>query len=132
MRQNTWPPRELFKADARAHRERTGLNLKEQAEAMGFTSLAWNQYLYGKTQRPSIDALERAALLFGVSVTRWLSDPHGRIPGLGTDDLASLSAAKQATMQMVFQAFSVQEITDAQAMDYARAIQAMVDAGRRR
>ena len=70
-----WPLRWRFKELVTEYREANGLSKAEMAQALGLAESTLRNYLYNRQLVPSLGLLQRAAKLFGVSVTEFVDDP---------------------------------------------------------
>jgi hypothetical protein len=59
-----WPGRGVFRSHLDVFKLGSGLTNAEVAVLIGLKPTSLQKYLYGKTHRPSMDVLERAAKLF--------------------------------------------------------------------
>lgn len=76
-----WPQRLRFKALVSEFRTSHRLKRKDVADALGLAEPTLHNYLYNKKLTPSIDVIQRAARLFGVSITELVDDPGTGVPG---------------------------------------------------
>lgn len=71
-----WAQRERFKDAVKEYRETQGKLLREVAELIGIKEQTLKDYLYRDNVKPSLEVLQRAASLFGVSVLEFLDSPE--------------------------------------------------------
>ena len=75
MDPDVWPYREAFRKVVADYQRRTGKKQLEVAAELGTTLGTLRGWLYSRVKKPSLDVLQRASALFGVSVTEFLDDP---------------------------------------------------------
>lgn len=89
--------------------ERTGKKHVEIAQDFGTSLATFRGWLYNKTKRPSLDTLQRAASLFGVSVTEFIDDPGQEIGGKTASDLTE---KRRFIAGLMFDGITANELTD--------------------
>jgi len=97
-----WPQRTRFKALVTTYRANHGLTRKEVAVALGLAEPTLHNYLYNRRLTPSIDVIQRAARLFGVSITEMVDDPGSPTGGLAPELFAKATAEDRSMIQEVF------------------------------
>jgi transcriptional regulator with XRE-family HTH domain len=55
------------------------------AEALGTSTGTLRGWLYNRKRKPSLETLQKAAALFGCSITEFLDDPGAPPPGAAAD-----------------------------------------------
>ena len=129
---DTWPERLAFKSHVAKYARATEKTQKLIADDLGLELSSLRNLLHRSDRKPGIDTLTRASALFGCSITEFIDDPGGTIPGIDQPDLARLSQAKKAVMNMMFQNLRHEEVTDKQALQYLKVIESLVAAGKMR
>jgi len=85
-------------------------------------------YLYRKSGKPSIEKLQRAASLFGCSVTEFVDDPGAEIEGLVPGQ--GLSETKRLVAKLILKELMPDDVSDEQALAYLQVVQTVKQAGR--
>lgn len=129
MNQNDWPYRNTFKLAVEEFAKRERKTHQQIADDLGVSLSALRGWLYG-FKNPSIRALQRASTLFGYPLTDFVDDPQSKMEGLADDDLGTMTPAKRAVMNMLFQRLKPDEITDEMALAYLKILDAAMEAGK--
>lgn len=96
-----WPLRWRFKELVSDHREAKGLSKAEMAQSLGLAESTLRNYLYNRQLVPSLGLLQRAAKLFGVSVTEFVDDPGITGEGIPKRALLELNERDRAILREV-------------------------------
>lgn len=97
-----WPQRLRFKALVSEYRAAHRLRRQEVAKALGIAEPTLHNYLYNKKLVPSIDVIQRAAKLLGVSITEFVDDPAMGIAGIEANEFARATEADRTLIQEMF------------------------------
>jgi len=96
-----WPQRTRFKELVAHYRQARKVTRAVVAQALGIAESTLHNYLYNRSMAPSAAVLQRAAKLFGVSVTELLDDPGMALRGLKAKDLSGLGELDRAILREV-------------------------------
>jgi transcriptional regulator with XRE-family HTH domain len=107
---DTWPKRAAFSAHIKAYQEKTGKTQAEVAADLGMALASLRQLLYQKARQASLETCQKAATLFGCSVTEFIDDP-GSKPG-GVDLPSDASPIQRWWFEQSIQALGDEELDD--------------------
>lgn len=127
---DVWPQRTLFRKRLKEYLDAHGWTQDRAAAALGVELIHLRNCLYRKEKRLGIEPLQRAAALFGCSITEFIDDPAATVEGIPKEGLTRLSEAKRAVMFMMFQNLQHEDVSDEQALQYLKIIEAAVAAGK--
>jgi transcriptional regulator with XRE-family HTH domain len=97
-----------FKKQLKDYRTRTGKTQVQAAEALETTFSTLKFWLSGN-RSPHIESLQRAATLFGCSVTEFIDDPGKEIAGV---DVAQLSEKRRFLAGLMFEGITADDLSD--------------------
>lgn len=97
-----WPQRLRFKALVSEFRASHKLKRKDVAEALGLAEPTLHNYLYNRRLSPSIDVIQRASRLFGVSITELVDDPGTGMAGIEASEFGMATEADRTITLEVF------------------------------
>jgi len=117
---NTWPQRPRFKAAVLAYRKAHGLSPDEMAPLLDVSPSHLHGLLYDKRVSPSLDLVQKASEVLGMSITELADDPGSLVEGSGPEhsdfdrfmlktmgvDLAKMTDAQKQAGFQVWKAFS--------------------------
>lgn len=124
-----WPFLDNFNRAVAVYRKRTGHKNEEIAHDLGISKPYLQNIMYGQ-KNPSLSMLQSASKLFDVSILNFVDDPGGKPEGIPSGDWADLSEAKRAVLFMMHQNLKDPSVSDEQALQYWRIVQAAVEAGK--
>jgi transcriptional regulator with XRE-family HTH domain len=97
-----WAHRENFKTHLTRYRKERGITLDQVALELGLTRNSLMGYLYKKDgARPGLDKLQKAAALFGCSVTEFLDDPGAPVPGVAPQGYGEASEEERVMLRAI-------------------------------
>lgn len=79
---DSWPQRAAFSARLKEYQKQTGKTQAQAAIDLGLSLDGLRQILYQKKRRARLDTCQRAASVFGCSVTEFLDDPGANPAGV--------------------------------------------------
>jgi len=98
-----WAQRERFQLALKAYQESTGKIHEDVAADLEITLPTLRNYLYG-SKNPSTKVLQRAAGLFGCSVTEFIDDPGTPVPfGVNPQEWSEASERTRVLASAMFQ-----------------------------
>lgn len=104
-----WPQRSAFRAKVTEYRTTQKITLAKVAELVGLEESTLKDYLYKRHIKPSLEVLQKAAALFGCSVTEFLDDPGAEIAG---QDLSGLSESKRFAARVMMEDMKAEDLSD--------------------
>lgn len=119
-----WTHRAAFRDAIARYKSANGGTTEDVAVLLGSTKGTLNAYLYRKDTKPSLEFLQRAAALMGVSVTMFIDDPTPNSPGVDLSTLDPLDRARFGRMvQAIGGGVLTEDDKDALFEDFMRDLQ---------
>ena len=104
-----WPQKNRFRVLLALYQTRNGKSQDQVASELGVSLGHLRNLLYRSDKRPSLELLQRACTLFGVSVTDFIDDPNARPAG---QDLSSASEQSRFLASVIVQDMNAPDLTD--------------------
>lgn len=104
-----WPQRQAFRARLGEFLERTRQTQAQFCDLIGVSLDHLRNALYRPAKRLSLDAIQRSAGIFGVSVTEFIDDPGAEILG---QDLVYLSDQARFFASLMVKDMASEDLTD--------------------
>jgi transcriptional regulator with XRE-family HTH domain len=95
---DVWPQREQFRLRFDAWKKARQLTTAEASGTLQVTEGTLKALLYRKTYKPGLEILQRAAAVFGCSVSEFIDDPGASAGGV---DVAELRPEDRAFMRAI-------------------------------
>lgn len=105
----TWPQKNRFRVLLALYQMKNGKSQEKVASELGVSLGYLRNILYRSDKRPSLELLQRACALFGVSVTDFVDDPNAKLAG---QDLSSASAQARFLASVIVQDMNAPDLTD--------------------
>lgn len=105
-----WPQREQFKKELKKYKKAQGITAKGAAERFGTTVGTLNAYLSRKDTQPSLEWLQTACGVMGISVSQFIDDPGADRPS--TLDLSSFSEIDRYRFDQIIHELGDEKLTD--------------------
>lgn len=125
-----WPQQPVFRSLVLEHRKTHALRPEDFAELIGVEPAYLHNMLYDKRVYPSLEALQRAADVLKVPISRLVDDKHGTLPGAEGAPADRLSVAKRAAMLRMYQNLERDDVSDDDAMKALEIVEALFKAGK--
>lgn len=110
---DVWPQRDAFRIALERYMEENNKNQQEVADLIGVSRDHLRNCLYRKSKRLGIDAIQKAAALFGSQTREFIDDAASPIPGIEDENTQDLSPARRAALLRMYQNLKRKDITDA-------------------
>lgn len=127
---DVWPQRDAFRLALERYMDENQKNQQEVADLIGVSRDHLRNCLYRKTKRLGIDAIQKAAALFGRQVREFLDDAASPLPGAEALPGERLSVAKRAAMLRMYQNLDRDDVTDEDALKALDIVEALFKAGK--
>lgn len=102
-----WPQRVIFRKRLREYQLASGWTQEQVAEVLGVELSHLRNSIYRSEKKLGLEPLQRAAGLFGCSVTEFLDDPGGTPPaGVQAADFAAMSEEDRLLVRMMVEDLS--------------------------
>lgn len=85
------------------YQAKTGKTQTQAADDLGLSLSSLRQILYQKTRRASFDTCQKAASVFGCSVTEFIDDPGAPPPGVDAERWAKATERDRVLASAMFE-----------------------------
>jgi len=89
-----WPKKDAFSNQAKSYQVKTGKTQAQVADDLGVSLPTFRNYLYG-SKTPGLATIQKAAVLFGCSITEFVDDPGAEAPTGPSEQKTELDQARE-------------------------------------